>query len=414
MIYQLSLISRFLLYALLVFSPLARGGVQPWAIAVIEIVTLIALALFLIERSLKWDWKWIRTPLDLPILCLVILCLLSVVFSVHRPTSLWSFILLLNYLTILYLTIHLITGTRSRLKVLIYLIIGIAAFLSVFGLFKKFGMNPFSWWDYGDLKYSPDILSATFGNSNHLAGYLEMSIPLLLGLFLLEHRGGKLFLIIYLTILLFSALILSLSRGGWIGMLIGLSFMSVSLLVSVYFKRKILLISAIIGTVFAALVILASTPVVEEIRTLAEMDQTPNLAQRMVVWGGVLDMIRDYPILGSGPGTFATVFTQYQPSGIAAYYNYSHNDYLHFISETGLLLVVLIIWMGISLYRKGFEKLKNPSRLVRGTALGAMTGITAILIHSIVDFNLHIPANAILFTILVAIVIAPLPSSDKP
>src|SRR4030042_6623046 len=112
MSYELSYISRYLLYALLVFSPLARGGVQPWSVAVIEIATLIALALFLIERSLTWDWKWIRTPLDLPIVCLLVLCLLSVAFSVHRWTSLYSTILLINYIVILYLTIHL-TGTRS-------------------------------------------------------------------------------------------------------------------------------------------------------------------------------------------------------------------------------------------------------------------------------------------------------------
>jgi O-antigen ligase len=409
----LSTISRYLIYSILVFSPLARGGVQPWAIAVIEIVTLIALALFLIERSLKWDWKWIRTPLDLPILCLLVLCLLSVVFSVHRLTSLWSFILLLNYLTILYLTIHLITTTRSRLKILIYFIIGIATFLSVFGIFKKFGMNPFHWWDYGDLKYIPDFLSATFGNHNHMAGYLEMAIPLLLGLFLLEYRGGRLFLIIYLALLLFSALILSLSRGGWVSSLIGLAFMFIALLSSKHFRRKKLLIGSIAGFIILAMIILASTPVVERIMTVAEQEEEASFASRMIAWKGVLKMIEDYPLLGSGPGTFATVFTQYQPPGLAAYYNMAHNDYLHFISEIGLVLVVIIIWMGISLYRKGFEKLKNPSRLVRATTLGAMTGITAILIHSIVDFNLHIPANAILFTILVAIVIAPIPEHNK-
>ena len=88
----------------------------------------------------------------------------------------------------------------------------------------------------------------------------------------------------------------------------------------------------------------------------------------------------------------------------------AHNDYLHFISETGLLLIPIIIWLTFALYKRGFEKMKNPSRLVRGTTLGAMTGITAILIHSIADFNLHIPANAILFTVLAAIVAAPSPS----
>jgi hypothetical protein len=68
--------------------------------------------------------------------------------------------------------------------------------------------------------------------------------------------------------------------------------------------------------------------------------------------------------------------------------------------------------MTIALYRKGFRKLKNQSRLVRGITLGAMSGITAILVHSIADFNLHIPANAILFTVLAALVAAPLPTKD--
>ena len=90
-----------------------------------------------------------------------------------------------------------------------------------------------------------------------------------------------------------------------------------------------------------------------------------------------------------------------------------HNDYLHFISEAGLPLIAIIVWMMIALYRKGFKKLKNLSRLVRGITLGAMAGITAILVHSISDFNLHIPANALLFTVLAALVVGPLPEHEE-
>ncbi len=91
----------------------------------------------------------------------------------------------------------------------------------------------------------------------------------------------------------------------------------------------------------------------------------------------------------------------------------AHNDYLHFTSEVGLPLIAIFAWMVIALYRKGFKKIKNHSRLVRGTTLGALSGITAILVHSISDFNLHIPANALLFTVLVAIVVAPLPKQES-
>ncbi|MFC1495571.1 O-antigen ligase family protein [Thermodesulfobacteriota bacterium] len=404
--------SRYLIYFLLIFTPLARGSVQLWAISAIELTTLLALSIFLIDKTLKGQWQWIKTPLDWPIVCLTALCLLSSVFSQHRQTSFWSFILLLNYLTIFYLTIYLFQ-TRAQLRTLIYIIIGVATFLAVFGLFKRFGVNPFPWWDYGDIRYIPYRLSSTYGNANHLAGYLEMAVPLLLGLFMLGYRKGTRLLLFYITMLILTALILSLSRSGWTSTLIGLIFMSVVLLRSKYFIYKKSVIGGIIGFVVLTLVILASTPVVERIRTLEEASEAPSLAGRARVWKGIIKEIKDYPLLGTGPGTFSTVFTQYQPAGQAVRYNYAHNDYLHFISETGVFLMPIIIWMIIALYRKGFKKIKNPSRLVRGTTLGAMAGITALLFHSIVDFNLHIPANAILFTILAVIAVSPIPKNES-
>ncbi len=408
---SLQAVPRYALYALLIFTPLARASVQGWAITIIHMVTLIALTAFLLEKSWTWNWKWIKTPLDLPILCLLVLCLLSTAYSVLFRISIWSTILLLNYLTIFYLVIHTIRS-RSQLRQLIYLIIGIATFLSIFGLFKYFGANPFPWWDYGDLKYSPDFLSATYGNHNHLAGYLEMAIPLILGLFLTGYKGGKLFLMIYLTFILLTALVLSLSRGGWIGSLLGLSLMAFALLTSRYFKRKGFILAAIGGSLALALIVLVSTPVVERVRTAIEKEEEASFSSRMVAWGGVMDMIGDYPLLGTGPGTFPTIFTQYQPPGLSRHFTKAHNDYLHFTSEVGLPLIAIFAWMVIAFYRRGFYKLRYPSRLVRGTTLGAMSGITAILFHSISDFNLHIPANAILFTILAAIVVSPIPTHN--
>ena len=403
----LNRIPRYSIYSLLVFTPLARASVQGWAITTIHLVTLIALTAFLLEKIWSGNWKWIKTPLDLPILCLLLLCLLSTAYSLLFRVSILSTILLLDYLTIFYLTIHTVK-TRSQFRHLIYLIIGIATFLSIFGLFKYFGANPFPWWNYTDIPQYPDRLSATFGNPDHLAGYMEMAIPLLLGLFLIGYSGGKLFLISYLTILLISAIILSLSRGGWIGSLIGLSFMSFALLTSPYFQRKKLLMALIGGSLAMALIVLASTPVVEKIRTIERKEEDPSFSSRVTAWEGIVEMIQDHPILGIGPGTFGTIFTQYQPPGLNRHYTMAHNDYLHFTSEVGLPLIAIVVWMMIALYRKGFMKLKNPSRLVRGTTLGSLAGITAILVHSISDFNLHIPANAILFTVLAAIVVAPL------
>ena len=398
---------RASLFSLLAITPLARGSVQPWAITIIEMVTLFALTLFLLNKCIAWEWKWIKTPLDKPIVILIILSIVAIIFSLHKQTSIRSFTLFLTYLVIFYLVINTVR-TRSQFRQLIYVILSVAVFLALFGLFKNFGANPFPWWDYVELNYG-DRLMSTFGCPNHLAGYMEMSLPLLLSLFLLGFRPGIAFILGYLSLLLLVALMLSLSRGGWISTLMSLAFMAIALLSSRHFFRKKLLIILMAGSLLLSLIALVSTPVVERVKTAMQKEEEASFYSRVIAWGGVMEMISDYPLVGIGPGTFKTVFTQYQPPGLRAHFTMAHNDYLHFISETGLLLIPVIIWMIIALYRKGFKKLKNPSRLVRATTLGSMTGITAILFHSITDFNLHIPANAILFTILAAIVVAPLP-----
>jgi O-antigen ligase len=188
--------------------------------------------------------------------------------------------------------------------------------------------------------------------------------------------------------------------------------MAFALLTSRYFKRKGFILAAIGGSLALALIVLVSTPVVERVRTAMEKEEEASFSSRMVAWGGVMDMIGDYPLLGTGPGTFPTIFTQYQPPGLSRHFTKAHNDYLHFTSEVGLPLIAIFAWMVIAFYKRGFYKLRYPSRLVRGTTLGAMSGITAILFHSISDFNLHIPANAILFTILAAIVVSPIPTHN--
>jgi len=408
MIKTLSIIPRFALYAMLVFTPLARGSVQDWAVTTMHMVTLIAVASFLLDKTWHREWRWIRTPLDGPILLLMVLSILSAIFSMHRDTSIWSIILLFNYLAVFYLVIHTVR-TRSQLRQLVYLIIGIGIFLSIFGMVKRFGANPFPWWHYPELPYPPEWLSATYGNHNHMAGYLEMAIPLVFGLFLLGFGAGTVSFLVYLSLIMLTALVLTLSRGGWISSISGVFFMSAALLNSRYFKRKKLYVTITGGFLIVGLMVLASSPVVERVRTVMQKGEEASFHSRVVAWRGIVEMIGDYPLLGTGPGTFATIFTRYQPPGFSKRFINGHNDYLHFISEAGLPLIPIIIWMIVAFYRRGFRKMKNPSRLVRGLSLGAMTGITAILFHSFVDFNLHIPANALLFSVLAALVVAPSP-----
>jgi hypothetical protein len=168
------MITRYALYVILIFSPLAVASVQEWAITTIHILSLIALTSFLFEKTFTWDWHWIKTPLDKPIVCLLILSFLATSFSMNRPTSFWAIVLFTNYVVIFYLLIHTVR-TRADFRRLLWLIICIGAFLSLFGLFKKYMGNPFPWWNYGNIPEKGGQLISTYGNRNHLAGYLEMA-----------------------------------------------------------------------------------------------------------------------------------------------------------------------------------------------------------------------------------------------
>jgi len=114
--------------------------------------------------------------------------------------------------------------------------------------------------------------------------------------------------------------------------------MAICLLTSRYFKRKGFLI-AIAGVSLAMVfIVLASTPVVERVGTVMEKGEDASFNSRLVIWGGVVKMIEDYPLRGTGPGTFSTVFTRYQPTGLRNRFFMAHNDYLQFTSEVGLFL----------------------------------------------------------------------------
>ncbi len=202
-----------LICALLVFAPLARGGVQGWATVSIHIITLLALTVLLVQKSLDWNWRWIRTSLDWPITALLIMAFFSTLFSVHRSSSFQAFLLLLNYVVVFYLVIHTV-HSREKLRQLLWVILGIGGGLAIVGLLKFSGLTLFPWFHYEDL---PDFgaLTSTYGNPNHIAGFFEMAIPLVLGLLLADRRGRRSQILYLPMLLLFGiALILSLSRGG--------------------------------------------------------------------------------------------------------------------------------------------------------------------------------------------------------
>jgi O-antigen ligase len=383
-------IPRYCILFLLVFAPLARAAVQPWSVTAIHIVTLIAFTAYMLVKIINDDWKLPKTKFDKPIIALVVLIMLSTFFSVHWPSSLWTMGLIVNYIVIFYIAVD--TFKDNPLQP-IYIILAVGLFLAIFGIIKNIGFNPFFWWEYPDLAKT-NRLTATYGNPNHLAGFMEMALPLTAGLMLSAIPKTLKKVLLFIAILFALTLLLTLSRGGWFTFMATLGVMSIFVIKKIYHRhRRSALLIACLSLLIVGLA-LANTDFVDRILTIENYSNMQTGNSRTAAWSGAVQMIKSYPVLGSGPGTFALVFTQYQLPGAQARFFQAHNDYLDFTSQIGLLLIPLLIWIVLLLYGR-----HRHNRLL----VGILTGITALLLHSIFDFNLQIPANALLFTVLLSL-----------
>jgi O-antigen ligase len=115
-------------------------------------------------------------------------------------------------------------------------------------------------------------------------------------------------------------------------------------------------------------------------------------------------LLQAFPLVGSGGGSFYHAFSRYRPAEASAYFDHTHNDYVEIATDTGMVglsllfgLVTTSCWTMVSVLRN------SNSSLARGMAFGVLMAMVALIIHSFVDFNLQIPANALLITVIIAL-----------
>ncbi|GAI30658.1 unnamed protein product, partial [marine sediment metagenome] len=125
---------------------------------------------------------------------------------------------------------------------------------------------------------------------------------------------------------------------------------------------------------------------------------------RLVYWSDVTSIVGDFPLFGTGLGTFASVYPAYEESRRPGHLSHAHNDFLEYLSELGVVGMILlfggILFMVVSSFLI-WRVRSHPQ--VKGLAMGGIVAIVVILIHSIADFNLHIPANMVLFTVVLSL-----------
>jgi O-antigen ligase len=154
--------------------------------------------------------------------------------------------------------------------------------------------------------------------------------------------------------------------------------------------------------VLGLIVWIGSDPVMSRFETLG---QEYNLGgqNRISIWRDTLGLIRHHPLLGTGLGSFSVVYPSVQTNFLTLLVEHAHCDYLEVTTELGLpgaiLLFGSIFWV---IARAASQYRKAEVRFDKAVSLGCIGSIAAILVHSLADFNLYIPANALVFTIILA------------
>jgi len=262
--------------------------------------------------------------------------------------------------------------------------------------------------------------SGGFVNRNHLAGFLEITLALGIGLMvgslrdtgkrswrqfsrdmaalLLSPRAPLRLFLVAMVI----ALVMTRSRMGNTAFFASLLIAGgVALALSRHATRStVILIASLIAI---DIFIVGSWFGVEKTIQRIEQTTTGDVVEREDPTLYAIDLGRDYPLFGAGPGTFHTAFTRYRGSDITPFFDQAHNDYTQFVVETGAFgaaLIGALPLMALVLAVLALSRRRDP--VARGFAFAVVMGISSIAIHSTVDFNLQIPANAFAFMVLLA------------
>jgi O-antigen ligase len=271
--------------------------------------------------------------------------------------------------------------------------------------------------------------TGTYINRNHYAGMLEMILPFSLALlfheygklrragsaaavtikqFLLRQTLQRLVLCLSIAVVLFAALLFSRSRMGIVAgsasLLVIFSLAGVSRL---HGKMGIFLSILFVAISICLAIWIGPGPIVGRFADVQQEFSTSEQS-RLSIWRDAQTLVRQDPIFGTGLGTFPVAYTAVQTAFPGQFVNHAHNDYLELAIDLGLPAALILFGPILFILARTVRTfLFAPGLFERSVALGCAGSIVAILLHSLTDFNLYIPANALLFSAILGMAVRP-------
>ncbi len=354
------------------------------------------------------------TPIHLLVLLYWGIATVSTALSPVRAAAFEGWTKLTLYMMLFALMARVLRSPRIRsVVILVYLLV--ALLVSVVGLRQWFfGATALATWvDQGSTMVGTTRVYSFLGNPNLLAGYLLPAVVFSAAAFFAWKRWLPKALALSMWMINASCLILTYSRGGWIGLVVS-SFVLLMLLIywfSRYLPRFWRLWSLPIALGVSAAVVIFAVGAVDPLRDrvmsiFAGRDDSSNNF-RLNVWMAVIEMIRDRPILGIGPGNdaFNKVYPRYQQAGYTALSAYSIP--LEISVETGLVGLTCFLWILLVTFNQGWVQIRKLRQVANREAfwlIAAVASMMGMLSHGLVDTVWYRPQVNTLWWLMLAVV----------
>jgi O-antigen ligase len=242
-------------------------------------------------------------------------------------------------------------------------------------------------------------VQGTYVNKNHFAGLLEMALPLAAAYaaaLFARRSHAKAAGMLSIGLLIFAGLVCSLSKMGFAAGLAGLFVMgALGIAGKVQGRGKWLAVAGLAALLLFGFVFLPSDAFVANYGGLTSKGPAA-LEGRGPIWRETLHLIAAYPVFGCGLGNYETAFLRYQTSVVDRVFTYAHNDYLQVAAELGAAGFLIAAALLLPVFARPFRAAaQGPDRSTRYLGLGCAGGIAAMGLHSLTDFNMYVPANAL-------------------
>lgn len=392
-------------FGLLFFASMAFGAVESWAIFTLQAGSTALFALWTIRQAAARELKIAGNVTFLPMLAFGALIVFQIATkqTAYRAATVSALLLFCSYGLLCFLVAQCLRRTR-QIKAAAVAFSAYGFVLATFALIQGLAPNGRLYWirtpKFGGWIYGPYV------NHNHYAGLMEMLFPIPLVIFLSPRlqRPHKAMAAVGSAVMV-STIFLCGSRGGMLAFAVQMALLAAVLISRRERGRTAMAIGTFLVLAFAVLAWIGSAELVRRMTSIPIETRTElSGGMRLSIDRDCLKMFAQKPLTGWGLGVFPEVYPQFRSFYTNLTIDKAHNDYLQFLVETGTVGLAIIGWFLFSIYRAAIRKLKvSPSELNAEVALAGLLGVTGILVHSFVDFNLQIPANAALFFVLCTI-----------